>query len=184
MKNKPEKDFNLIFHINERYLELAENVVNINTFEQFIEAKNIRKSILFYLFQIGELLHHLSSDFVTEFGREEIGLVVGLRNVIVHGYGEVKDDLVYKSIKSQLPSFIERINRLGMTRYLNALTGLIGKKVDVYRLNNTYYTDKITTLSGTLQKVELGNNVRFFNGKTMIVKNVEKRNGDYVVILE
>ena len=115
MKNKPERDFNIVFHINERYSELSENFANIATYEQFHEAKNIRKFILFDLFQIGELLNHLSSDFVNAFGKEEIDLVIGTRNVIVHGYGEVNDSLVYKSIKFELPNFIERLNELSRT---------------------------------------------------------------------
>lgn len=186
MKNKPERDFNLIFHINKHYSELIEEFSNINSLESFMDQKHIRKSILFDLFQIGELLNHLSEDFIKEFGEKEILAIINIRNRIVHGYGEVDDDLIYKSIKNQLPDFISRVNRLGQIRYERFTDALIGKEVRLYsdKNNALYYTDAITTLFGTFQTVEFVEYNYFIDGGFFRVIDKTIRGNKTVLLIE
>lgn len=53
---KEGRDFSLIYHINCHYFDLTEDIAHINSFEEFVDAKEIRRAILFDFLQIGKLL--------------------------------------------------------------------------------------------------------------------------------
>ena len=58
------------------------------------EDKDYFKSISMSLFQIGELANHLSENFVDKYSNIPWKVIIGLRNIIAHGYG----NLVYERI--------------------------------------------------------------------------------------
>ena len=174
-KSHPERDFNLIYHINLHYKDLQQELSTLNSLDDFSCSNFERKATLFDFFQIGELLNHLSDEFCNIFGSKEIYSVVSIRNIIVHGYGSVEDRLVYNSLKNELPSFIKRINNLAESRYGIMTNALIGKMVKVlYDENGLPYTDRLTSLYGGFQKLIIKDNAEIIEGKTITIINIRK----------
>ena len=163
---KEGRDYSLVFHINERYAELKNEISSIHTLEEFSSSGAVRKAVLFDFLQIGELLNHLSEEFVLGFGKSEIDKVIAIRNRIVHGYGGVKDEIIFRSLMFELYPFIERINNYARERYFSHLKSLIGQNINVtidsYNKLDAIiddcsiiygYTSALTNLVGTFQDV-------------------------------
>lgn len=67
-----------------------------------------QESILFNLIQIGENVNRLSDDFIEE--RSDIPWrdIVGMRNIITHGYGSVDIDAIADAVKNDVPELYEK----------------------------------------------------------------------------
>jgi len=163
---KEERDFNIVYHINQHYLELIDSFKNVNSLDAFKDGGTLRKAILFDLFQIGELLNQLSKAFVDDFGHDELSQIVGLRNRIVHGYATIIDTIIYDSICNNLTPFINRLNSFSKKKYKEQIETLVNKTVRVnihnsetfgfngcnYLLNNGVSVS-FATLDGTFQNI-------------------------------
>ncbi len=68
----------------------------------FRENADYREMILFPLVQIGELANHLSSDFLA--GHDELPWkdIVGMRHVVVHGYGTIDCDWAWNTLSKDI----------------------------------------------------------------------------------
>lgn len=78
---------------------------NINN-EQFSENELLQDSMLFRLIQISENAVRLSNDFKNEHDEVPWFAIKGLRNRIVHDYGNVDLQIVYDTIKDDIPSVL------------------------------------------------------------------------------
>ena len=54
---KEGRDFVLVYHINQHYSDLKEDIDGIISPKEFSESKERRRAILFDFLQIGELMH-------------------------------------------------------------------------------------------------------------------------------
>ena len=62
---------------------------------------------------VGEVARRLRDEDPDTFGRLSGGAkVVGARNVIVHGYDEIKDDLLWEAIKGSVPQLLAEVEAL------------------------------------------------------------------------
>ncbi|MDR1739962.1 MAG: DUF86 domain-containing protein [Bacteroidales bacterium] len=73
---------------------------NFNAFKSDIDYFN---SVCMSLLQIGELANHLSKDFIKENNKIPWSRIIGLRNVVVHGYGQLDTDLVWTTVVEDIP---------------------------------------------------------------------------------
>ncbi len=64
-------------------------------------------SILFRFIQISENMKRLSDDFRTKHDEISWVSVIGLRNKIVHDYGDIRLDVIYQTIQTDLPKLKE-----------------------------------------------------------------------------
>jgi uncharacterized protein with HEPN domain len=64
-------------------------------------------SILFRFIQISESMKRLSDDFRIRHAEISWVSVIGLRNKIVHEYGDVRLDVIYQTIQVDLPKLKE-----------------------------------------------------------------------------
>jgi uncharacterized protein with HEPN domain len=64
-------------------------------------------SILFRFIQISENMKRLSDDFRIKHAEISWVSVIGLRNKIVHDYGDVRLDVIYQTIQMDLPKLKE-----------------------------------------------------------------------------
>ena len=188
---KEGRDFSIVFHINEHYKEMQEEFKSLHSFEDFVNSKTVRKAILFDFFQIGELFKQLSNDFKNEFAYEFSNDLIGIRNRIAHGYGSIRDDVIYDSILNSLPDFINNLNYFSRGFYSQILKSFIGKKVTVtidrkinsmhngitYELNYGYI-DKMTALDGDSQDAYIINETELYDAFEGYVVAIIKRIDD------
>lgn len=158
---KEGRDFALVFQINEHYKDLKEDMKSIFSLEDFVKGQSIRRAILFDFLQIGELFNHLSSSFIKAFNNKHSTDLIDIRNRIVHGYGKIKDSIIYGTITKDFDVFIESLNCFAKNYYFHKVQSLIGTKVPIimeeqgnsgllhYKVG---YTEIMTTLDGYFQK--------------------------------
>lgn len=109
-----KKDEQIIYHINNHYQELIEELKLLNNYEDFVSNKIIKKAIILDLIQIGENVNKLSFEFQKQINKINLRGVVGIRNHLVHGYGSIDDKIVWTAIKENLPDFIFEINNINL----------------------------------------------------------------------
>ena len=94
-----DKDLQVIFHIL-KYCERIKKVLTFleNDFNNFINKKNFtnRDSCSFSAFQIGELVGKLSEELKNNYTNIPWQKIKGLRNVIVHNYGNIDFKILWK----------------------------------------------------------------------------------------
>ena len=77
------------------------------------ELKNneiLQDSMMFRLIQISENARKLSNKFKTDHKSVPWQAIFGLRNRIVHDYGNVNLDIVYSTIKDDIPKLLEMLD--------------------------------------------------------------------------
>lgn len=165
-RKKEERDFAILYQINQHNNDLNKDLDGIETLDNFVNADNIRRAILFDFFQIGELLSQLSEPFLKEFNNKHASDLISMRNRIVHGYGSLRDDIIFYTLKNDFPQFIDELMNFGKTRYKRMVKNLLGKKIKViidrpigfnhegiiYEVNYGY-TKVLTALDGQFQDV-------------------------------
>ena len=94
--------------IIEKIIEHIENVSNAqkrfgNDYKIFISDKDYFNSVCMCLLQIGELANHLTPDFKSAHANIPWKNITGLRNVVVHGYGQLDAEVVWATVTEDLP---------------------------------------------------------------------------------
>lgn len=93
-----ERDRSLIQHIL-RYceeIEIAHSDFG-NSKELFFSSSTYRNAIAMPILQIGELAHHLSSEFLQAHPQIPWKQIIGTRNFYAHAYPSVDIDLVWET---------------------------------------------------------------------------------------
>lgn len=109
MKNKDEQ---LIYHINKHYNELISELNLISDFKDFVSNLIVKKAIILDLIQIGEKVNRLSDEFKAKLNKINIKGIIGFRNYLVHGYGTKGNNIIWNTLKNDLPNFIKEINNV------------------------------------------------------------------------
>ena len=82
---------------------------NIKT---FISDKDYFNSICMSLLQIGELSRHLTHEFTSKYPDIPWKNIIGLRNVVVHGYGQLDTEIVWATLTDDIPELYEKCKRI------------------------------------------------------------------------
>jgi len=69
-------------------------------------------SVMFRLIQVSENSDKLTEDFKAEHNAIPWRAMKGLRNRIVHEYGNVDLSVVYDTVKEDIPSLLEKLNSI------------------------------------------------------------------------
>jgi len=95
--DKTQKNASILKHIV-RYCEEIKDAHNYfgNTYEEFQNNKHYFKSVAMSLLQIGELANHLSKEFQEKYKSIPYAGIISLRNIVAHGYGELKPENMWK----------------------------------------------------------------------------------------
>ena len=104
-----DKDTGIIKHI----IEHIENVRNAqkrfgNEYTIFVSDKDYFNSVCMSLLQIGELASHLTPEFTAAHADIPWRNIVGLRNVVVHGYGQLDTETVWSTLIDDLPELYRK----------------------------------------------------------------------------
>ena len=97
----------IIFHC-----ERVEEKVVGKSYDQFAQDTDLQDIICFNIFQIGELINTLSQDFKKKHGKQPWIDIVGMRNIIAHGYGTVKMDRIWKSATTEVKPLREYLEQI------------------------------------------------------------------------
>lgn len=64
-----------------------------------------RGMVAFFVMQIGETAASLSKKFQANHPEIEWGLIIGMRNNIVHAYGKIFPDILWSTVEQDIPKF-------------------------------------------------------------------------------
>lgn len=102
----------LLFDIVESSAFIEDFVGEIDFEEYFVSAKT-KAAVERHFINIGEALNRLKqADILTFEQIDQAPQIIGFRNVLVHGYDAVSDELVWGIIKEKLPALKRFCGRL------------------------------------------------------------------------
>ena len=91
-----ERDIQILRHIVRYCNEIASTIDRFgNNKELFMQDFVYRNAISMPIFQIGELVNHLSQDFLSNSKEIPWNFIVGMRNRFAHGYQVMNDSLQF-----------------------------------------------------------------------------------------
>lgn len=97
----------LLFDIVESSRLILEFTSGID-FEEYAGSEIVRSAVERQFINIGEALHRLSKTEQSIFGSiSDAAQIIAFRNVLVHGYDVVSDQLVWEIINERLPELKE-----------------------------------------------------------------------------
>jgi uncharacterized protein with HEPN domain len=114
MREKP-KDRERLLHI----IEAIDNIVEFVERKSFVEYKNdkmLRFAVIKNLEIIGEASYLLTKDFKIKHNSVEWNDIIGMRHILVHGYYQIKDEIVWATIETELMPLKTEI-----TKFLHSL---------------------------------------------------------------
>ena len=110
MREKP-RDKERLNHMIESIDNIIE-FVNGKTFETYKRDKILRFAIIKNLEIIGEAAYLLTKDFKAKHNSIEWNDMIGMRHILVHGYYQIKDDIIWATIETELIPLREKIVQL------------------------------------------------------------------------
>ena len=77
---------------------------------ELTENEVLLDSMLFRMIQISENAKRLTDTYKLEHGNIPWTALYGLRNKIVHDYGHVSVDIIYDTLKNDIPDLLKRLS--------------------------------------------------------------------------
>ena len=106
--NDEELVLKSLSHLNVIYKMSKE----INSYDEFMDDKIKLDATIFHLTQIGELCTKFTDEFRKRHPNIEFRGIIGLRNVMVHGYGTLNFDDIFIVIKEDVPDLIDKYKNI------------------------------------------------------------------------
>jgi len=81
----------------------------------FLDDGILQDATLMRLQEAGEQLIHVREQFPEYYERHETDAwhkLIGLRNIIAHGYLEIRIEEVWKTVTEDVPAFVEELQKL------------------------------------------------------------------------
>lgn len=100
MREKP-KDNERLLHMLEAINNIFE-FVNGKSFEVYKHDKILRFAIIKNLEIIGEAAYLLTKDFKSNHDSVEWNDIIGMRHILVHGYYQINDEIIWATIETEL----------------------------------------------------------------------------------
>ena len=105
------KEKGILVYIISHCERVEEKVVG-KSFDQFKVDEDLQDIICFNIFQIGELINTLPKDSKKKYDNQPWIDIVGMRNIIAHGYGTVKMDRIWKSATQEVKPLREYLEEI------------------------------------------------------------------------
>lgn len=81
------------------------------SYDAYREDGLCRDALLMNILQIGEAANRLSDECKETLGNLPWGDIIGTRNVIVHGYKQIDDQIIWNVIEKDVPILKEQIEK-------------------------------------------------------------------------
>lgn len=114
-----DRDLNRLEDILEGTVDIANFMEGLN-FELFVAERERRYSILHALAIIGEASHHVSPELQSRHENIPWRSIVGFRHRVIHGYGSLNLELVWKSAVELVPELQKQIRAVLAIEYPDA----------------------------------------------------------------
>ena len=95
------KEIDILERIIEFCKRIEGKMVNV-TKKAFDNDLDLNDIVCFNIMQIGEVANKLSKGFVEKYNEQPWYDIVGMRNVIVHGYGSVEGSEMWKCASTEI----------------------------------------------------------------------------------
>ena len=106
------KDYKLyIADIEEAIIKIQDYTKNYD-FNLFTEDSKTYESVLHNLFIIGEAANKIPEELQGKHPNIDWRGIIGMRNIIAHGYFKIKPDIIWKTIQEDLPVLLKQIKKL------------------------------------------------------------------------
>lgn len=106
------RDLTVLIHIQNYCKETKETMtVFKNDYEEFKKNNIYRNAISMTIFQIGELVNHLSSEYLEETkDKMNWNMIRGMRNHFAHGYFKMDIRVIFETALEDIPKLKEFID--------------------------------------------------------------------------
>lgn len=84
----------------------------IETYDSFVMDEKTQDAVMFNLIIMGEAAHKIADDFQTDHPEIPWSSIIGTRNVIVHGYDQVRLQIVWDIIHRDLQTLKRNLKKL------------------------------------------------------------------------
>jgi uncharacterized protein with HEPN domain len=81
-------------------------------YDEFLADTKTQDAILFNLIIIGEAANQISDEFREQHHKIPWSALIGTRNIIVHGYDQVKLQIVWKILQHDIESLKSEIKKI------------------------------------------------------------------------
>ena len=104
---------------NERLLDIRDSIEHINKYaargkEAFGEDELIQTWVLHHLQILGEAAANISDELKQSCPQIAWHKIVGMRNILVHGYFGIDIDVVWQVVQDDLPELEQQLKILGV----------------------------------------------------------------------
>ena len=110
MREKP-KDNTRLMHILEAINNIFEFTQNVS-FDEYQRNKILKFAVIKNLEIVGEAAYLLTREFRDSHPEVEWHSIIGMRHVLVHGYYQISDEIVWATIQKELQPLKENIQKL------------------------------------------------------------------------
>lgn len=110
MREKP-RDKERLLHIIEAIDNILEFVEG-KSFEAYKKDKILRFAIIKNLEIVGEAAYLMTKDFKAANSSIEWADIIGMRHILVHGYYQIKDEIIWATIETDLQPLKGNIEKL------------------------------------------------------------------------
>ena len=85
---------------------------SISSYDEFIADTKTQDAILYNLIIIGEAANQISDEFQEKHYKIPWSAMIGTRNIIVHGYDQVKLQIVWEILQRDIESLKSEITKV------------------------------------------------------------------------
>ncbi len=111
MKSIPTRQAAYLFDIHHSVRFIREYVADL-TREQFLKDTKTQDAVLRRFLVAGEAASKLDEETRALFPAIQFHKITGMRNRVVHDYGNVDFEIVWETIQQHLPSLYQELDRL------------------------------------------------------------------------
>lgn len=109
MDNRKDNDYYVNKIINDlNFIIIHTDGISLDEFEK---NEILIDSTMFRLIQISENSNKLTDDFKTKYNSIKWRALKGLRNRIVHEYGNIDLTIIFDTVKNDIPIFLDQLNK-------------------------------------------------------------------------
>lgn len=109
---RQEQDLTVYLKHIQDAIEAIQSYLHYHTFNDFLESQWDQAAVIRHLEIIGEAANKLGKDFQIQHPQLPWKQIVGLRNVLIHGYMDIDLNVVWQIISKDLSSLAKQIQTI------------------------------------------------------------------------